>query len=203
MSHITGIDNTVIISDLKALKLAIQTFCPTMEFVEGQRHYRTWKDDHNGRLVGDWPLPAGWTAAMVGENAAHIVRIKDQHLTKGRTSRSAPYEIGVVPVTVKRAADGKVLEAKPDAKGTEYILMADWYNSGYGLLSQPGIGDRKSIKDPETQEVKESAFGALYMHYRMMETKLEAERQGDTCEFETQEDGTVVAVVDTTARLGY
>lgn len=187
--------NTVVVSNLLALKMAVEQFCPTMEFVQNCSHYRTWKDNHNGRLVGDWPLPEGWTAEQVGENAVHVIRKTN---VSNRESAGAPYEIGIVPVRVTRGENGEVLAAVPDSKGTEYILMTDWYNDGNGILEEQGVGRRLS----KTEVKSESAFGELFMHYRMMEAQLEAERLGDSISFEKQPDGSYVAEVDTRARLG-
>jgi len=202
MSHITNIDQTMIIpkSGLLALLNAVKTWCPTMELVQGQSHYRTWKDDHNGNLVGDWPLPKGWTANQIGEGAAHVIRVTDNRLVElgcSRTSKQAPYEIGVVPVKVERDANGKVLSAVYDATSEEYVLLADWYASGNGVLREKGLGVRK--KDAEG---KESAFGDLYMFYQMEQKRLDAERVGDVMEFEVQKDGTYIGKVDTVQRLG-
>lgn len=186
------------IDNLLALKMAIEQFCPTMEFVQNCSHYRTWKDNNGGQLVGDWPLPEGWTAAQVGENAVHVIRKKS---VKNRDSGSAPYEIGIVPVKVTRGENGAVLGAVPDANGTEYILMTDWYHDGNGVLNEEGVG-RRLATPTKANPGAESAFGELFMHYRMMEAQLEAERLGDTISFEKQADGTYVAEVNTAARLG-
>ncbi len=199
ISHITGVSNTVIITNLLALKQAIEQYCPTMEFVKGENHYHTWKDYHNGKLAGDWPLPDGWTEEDVGENAAHILRLKEEHLNgRGRTGGRSPHEIGIVPVKVTRDAAGKVLKAVPCKGSKEYILMVDWWANGNGVLKEQGIGTR--VTDSQTKQ--ESAFGELYMYFRMMEAKQQAEKQGDSIKFEQVEDGTFQAIIDTSARLG-
>lgn len=191
MSHITDIDKTITVTNLLALKMAVEHFCPDCELVEGANHYRTWKDDHGGKLVGDWPLPQGMTEADIGENAVHVIRVKDEWLAaKGlsRTDDKAPYEIGVVP--------------HPNKPG-EFVLMTDWWNNGNGLMTLEGLGKRHTVTDPETGENKESAFEDLYMHYRMMETKLESERLGDQIDFQKENDGTWTAKIHTEARLSY
>lgn len=209
MSHITKIDGTIFIpkNQLCHLLEAVQTFCPDCELVQGQSHYRTWKDDHNGKLVGDWPLPDGWTADQIGEGAHHVIRVTDKALKEkfkcgNRSDNRAPYEIGVVPVSVKRDKEGNVLSAVYDPKGTEYTLMTDWWQNGQGLLNLPGIGGRTNGINPQTNKKTEISFGDLYMHYRMMQAKAEAERQGDTISFVKQKDGSYVGQVETQARLG-
>jgi hypothetical protein len=207
LSHITATDSTKIIpqSGLLALQNSIGEWCPGCEFVEGQAHYKTWKDNHKGQLVGDWPLPEGWTADQIGEGAHHVIRLTDERLAElgiKREAGTAPYEIGVVPVKVERDGEGNVISTVYDDEGTEYILMTDWYNSGNGLCKEKGIGVRKTTVDPKTKEKKESVFDELYMFYQMEQKKLDSERVGDKIEFEEQPDGTYVAAVNTVARTG-
>lgn len=190
MSHITSLQQSITINNLAALKRAIEEFCPQLEFVAGQTHYRTWKDNHQGRLVGDWPLPEGMTAEEIGENAVHVIRVKEEYLQARRLQRgdaSAPYEIGVVP--------------HPEKPG-EYLLMTDWYSQGNGLLKCQGVGARHTTRDPQTHKTVESAFEDLYMHYRMMEDQIDAERVGDQIQFERLPDGTWKSVTNTQARMG-
>jgi hypothetical protein len=80
--------------------------------------------------------------------------------------------------------------------------VTDWYNEGYGILACKGVGKVTSKRDPATGRRVESAFGDLYMHYRMIQAKHEAEMQGDTIAFEQQRDGTYIAKVETAMRLG-
>jgi len=76
------------IRDLYVLKKAAER-CGLV-FNEGQTHFRTWADDHNGRLVGDWPLPEGRTLDDVGK-CAHALS-----LPNAAKSGVDSYEIGVV-----------------------------------------------------------------------------------------------------------
>jgi hypothetical protein len=217
MSHITTTKGTLCIPKECAIhvKEAIEQFCNTCEFVQGESHYRTWKDNHNGKLVGDWPLPEGWTEAMVGENADHIIRVKDERLKEkfkcnDRNDSRAPYEIGLVSVRAEFDENGNVVKAVPDPDGEHYVLMTDWWSNGNGLLNEPGIGARKMGKHPQTGEQVELSFSDLYMHYQMKMHEAEAERVGDTLQYEQNEDGTlkvnadgsVVAWMETQARLG-
>jgi len=206
MSHITTVEGTMTIprSELPFIAQAIKEFCPDLEIVKNESHYRTWKDNHGGNLVGDWPLPDGWTAEQVGENAAHVIRVTDKYLEKRNLKRSdsnAPYEIGIVPVKVTRNQDGDVVSAVPDKSADEFVLMTDWYSNGNGILDCQGVGRREMAQHPQTGKKVEMSFGDLYMHYRMMQTKFEAERNGDTVRFNKEKDGTYTAVVETNSRI--
>lgn len=99
MSHIATVD--LHITDLAALKPACETL--GLEFREGQTSFRWY-----GRTVGDYPLPAGFTASEMGE-CEHAIRIKDN---------TAAYEVGVV-----RRRDGK----------PGFVLMYDNWRGGFGL----------------------------------------------------------------------
>lgn len=178
-------------------------FCPDLELVHGQKHYRTWKDNHNNRLVGDWKLPTGMTEKEVGENAAHVIRMKESALKgKNRTDGNAPYEIGLVPVTVTRDAQGNVTSTKVDPQGKEYALMTDFWAQGNGIMTAEGVGQHKVGTNPETGKKEDQSFSDLYMYYRMMEAKRTAERNGDQIHFDKQKDGTFIAQVDTRQRIG-
>lgn len=203
MSHITdAVGGSIFIhkKDLHCLKSAVENYCPDCEFVAGENHYRTWKDDHRGRLVGDWPLPEGWTAAMVGENAKHVIRASKGWMEKNPSKR--PYEIGVVPVRVTRDKDGNPIKAVPDETADEYVLMTDWFNQGNGILNLEGVGRRELAEHPVTGQHTEMSFGTLYQHFRLEQLKHEAALRGDTITFENQPDGSIVAQVQTQARLG-
>ena len=181
MSHITDFSAMETITDLTALQRAVQKFCPTLEYVRGESHYRTWKDDHGGQLVGDYPVPPGWTKEEVGENAVDVIRVKPEH------NNGKMYEIGVVPH-----------KQKPG----HYNLIADFWAQGNGILEQPGVGRayRPTTKPGEPRE-REKAFDDLLEGYAMMEVAREAERQGDTVTFNQDEEGWY-ADINTEARLG-
>jgi len=165
----------------------------------GQQRYRTWKSDHGG-LVGDWPLPKWLTAAQVGENADHVIRLKDEAV-KGRNRRAfgAPYEIGVVPVQVERDEDGKEISCKYDPNGNEYKLICDFYCQGNGILNEPGVGKSKAGQSSRSVD----AFDELKMFYQIALDELVAEENGDQLgDLEKAEDGSYYRVIDTEARVG-
>lgn len=205
MSHITDIESTCVISDVAALEMAVKAFCPDLELVKNQKHYRTWKDNHNGKLVGDWKLPTGMTAEEVGENAKHVIRFTDEALKKKGQTRSdmnSPYEIGLVPVTVTRDKEGNVENVKVDPQGKEYALMTDFWNQGNGVMQAEGVGRHKTERNPNTGKTEDRSFEDLYMFYRMCEAKRAAQKMGDNIHFDKQRDGTYIAKVETQQRLG-
>lgn len=81
MSHVATVD--VEVKDLDALEEAAKRL--GMQLVRGQTTYKWW-----GESVGDYPIPAGFTAEDLGK-CEHAVR-----------SDNAEYEIGVV-----RRRDGR------------------------------------------------------------------------------------------------
>jgi len=211
MSHITDLKQTTLIAKDKVfcLSRAVENYCPELEFVEGQNHFRTWKDDHEGRLVGDWPLPQGMTEAEVGNNAHHTIQVTDQALKDkfGKSSRhevGAPYEIGLVPVKAEADEHGKpiTVEYAPEGEHTHYALMTDFYGQAAGLMNCQGVGKHRQVKDPETGKMKQESFGDLFMHFQMEVAKAEAERRGDEIEFQKLPDGTYTAEVQTVASMG-
>ncbi len=101
MSHVATIE--LQIKDLDALERACKTL--GLELVRGQESYR-WYGHH----VGDYPLPAGFSAADLGK-CNHAIRIP------GVSS----YEVGVVQ------------------RGDSYTLLWDFYGS-QGRLMQDHIG---------------------------------------------------------------
>ena len=193
MSHVSEfLDCAIPRGNIQALKEAVSRFCPTLEFVEGQQHYRSWKDDHNGSLVGDWPVPAGLTAKQwteqVGNNAEHVIRMK-----AGQARAKTAYEIGVVPYQVTRDAAGKVLSKRPSAEGNEFALLCDFWAQGNGILEEPGVG-KAHRSDDSGNLGGMTAFGDLYQHYQMCLTALAAEQVGDVAVF-SEENGVPIAHV--------
>ncbi len=94
MSHVESVETRIL--NLDALKAACENL--GVEFREGQRKYEFF-----GRSVGDYPLPAGFTAEDLGkcDHAIHVPGVN--------------YEIGVV-----RAKDGS----------PGYSLLYDFWGSG-------------------------------------------------------------------------
>ena len=107
MSHVATVD--VHITDLAALKAACEVL--GLEFREGKQTFRWY-----GRVVGDAPLPMGFTAAEMGQ-CEHAVGLY------GQTDNPQAYEVGVV-----RRRDGK----------PGYTLMYDNWNGGFGLEEKIG-----------------------------------------------------------------
>jgi hypothetical protein len=198
LSHVIDVNQNPTLTNLSALADAVAAFCPECELVQGQSEYRTWKTD-NGKLVGDYPLPNGWTAEDVGQHAVGVIRLTDEALkkrgidTEQRNGHGKPYEIGIVPVTCQRDEEGKIISSKP-GEGEEYMLVTDFWASGNGLLLAEGLSGPNRYGD--------KALGDLYMHYRMAEAKQAAEKVGDKLSFQKQQDGSWLGVSNTTARVG-
>lgn len=96
MSHVVKMK--MLLKCLEAIKRACKRLGWT--FVEGQQTYHWWGTDHDGRSVGDYPLPEGMTVADLGK-CTHVIRVP-----------GAKYEIGVVQ------------------KGTDFTLLYDFWSSG-------------------------------------------------------------------------
>ena len=109
MSHL--VTETMEIHDLDALAEAAEA-CG-MELVRDQQTFKWY-----GRSVGDYPLPAGFTADDLGK-CSHAVRVKGVG--------SQTYEIGVVE---RRDAAGNRLPG--------YSLLYDFWRGGFGLLAAAG-----------------------------------------------------------------
>lgn len=197
MSHVAEFAFSVPRDRLLALKMAVERFCPTLEFAVDEKTYRTWQDDH-GSLVGDWPLPSWLKAGQVGKNADHVIRLKDSALSnKNRKAFGAPYEIGVVPVQVERDENGKEISCQYAPNGNEYKLVCDFYNQGNGILTQPGVGKSKSTRHGV------DAFDELKMFYQIALDELVAEENGDKLgDLEKAEDGSYFRNINTEARVG-
>ena len=126
MSHVVNkepLQADAQIRNIAALKWAAEHYCGGLVFKEGQHHFRTWKSDHGGRLVGDWPVPEGYTAEEVGKHCDHAIGLKDAR------SGTGSYEIGVVP---SRKFPGT------------YSLMYDFF--GGALEQQAGKGLEKLMQ---------------------------------------------------------
>jgi len=104
MSHVATI--ALHITELAALKAACEAL--DLAFREGQSNFRWY-----GTVVGDYPLPEGFTASDMGQ-CEHAIGIKDN---------DRAYELGVV-----RRRDGK----------PGYLLMYDNWRGGHGLEEKIG-----------------------------------------------------------------
>jgi hypothetical protein len=103
MSHV--ISMKVKINDLECLARAAKR-CG-LELVKDQKTYKWW-----GRSVGDYPIPAGFTAQDLGK-CDHAIRIP---------GNSHSYEIGVVK----------------NKTGPGYVLLFDFYGQEKTLIPKVG-----------------------------------------------------------------
>jgi len=104
MSHIATVD--LHITDLAALKAACEAL--GLEFREGKTNFRWY-----GTVVGDYPLPTGFTAAEMGQ-CDHAIGMKDN---------THAYELGVVS-----RRDGK----------PGFAILYDFWRGGFGLEDAVG-----------------------------------------------------------------
>lgn len=107
MSHVTSID--IEISDLTALEAAVREMGGT--FLRNKKSYGWY-----GHSVGDYPLPAGFTADMLGK-CEHAVGLT-----------GTEYEIGVV---------------RNPTKPKTYTLLYDFWGPGQKLKNHFGDGLKK------------------------------------------------------------
>lgn len=136
MSHVATVD--LHITDLAALKAACETL--GLEFREGKTRFRWY-----GRVVGDYPLPEGFTVSDMGL-CEHAIGVKDNALG---------YEVGVV-----RRRDGK----------PGYLLMYDNWRGGFGLEDIIGANAGK-LKQQYTIQVLLQA--ARRQGYRVSQSQLQ------------------------------
>lgn len=125
MSHVESCRTAI--TDLTALKAA----CTRMgvEFVENTKTYRWW-----GRSVGDYPIPAGFTAKDLG-HCDHVIRVP-----------GVGYEVGVVK----------------NKSGKGYTLLYDFYGQGQGLLEKFGKGLTKLADAYSVEVLKAKALAQGY-----------------------------------------
>lgn len=123
MSHLTQIQ--VVIDDLDALQAAcLELGC---QLVRGQKTF-TWY----GRSVGDYPLPAGFTAADLG-HCDHVIRVP-----------GSGYEIGVCK----------------NKQGRGYTLLYDFYGSGRGEVITEKLGGEKLPKLVQAYGINRATMAA-------------------------------------------
>ena len=139
MSHVENVKTKI--TDLEALKAA----CVRLgaEFVANKRSYNWF-----GRSVGDYPLPAGFTAAELGK-CDHVVKVPGVN-----------YEVGVV-----KAKDGK-----------GYTMLYDFYGASRGghdgelLRKQFGDGLTKLVDAYSIEAIRRKAKAQGYI---VKETSIE------------------------------
>jgi hypothetical protein len=133
MSHVAEIELEV--RDLDALAEASRRL--GLEFVQGQETYRWY-----GATLGDYPLPAGFTAEDLGR-CEHAIR-----LPPGNAAGREPYEIGVV-----RRRDGR----------PGYSLLWDFWMGGFGLQEKVGAGcarlRQEYAAETTRREARRQGFG--------------------------------------------
>lgn len=169
MSHVVVAENAQTrITNIPALKLACEAMglrlltaeetcreldrACTMDTKTGRKngHYRSWKDDHGGRLFGDYPTPQGMTEHEVGDNADYVIRPphgKDNEY-------GAPYEVGLVWNATDKC----------------YYPAHDFYGGGLGLCEH--------IAKPGRITNEAERYGRLMMFYQAMESRLAAAQEG-------------------------
>ena len=133
MSHVESVSVTITV--LNALKAACTRL--GVEFLENKKTYNWF-----GRSVGDYPLPAGFTAEDLGkcEHAIHVPGVR--------------YEIGVVPLK----------------SGKGYTLLYDFYgrsaaHDGEKLKEKFGNGLKKLVDAYSLAALKRQARAKGYLSH--------------------------------------
>jgi len=163
MSHVTSFEpdeKDQQIRDLPALARAAER-CG-LEFREGQTSFHTWATDH-GRLVGDWPVPQGYTQAdIVGGQCLHAMGIPGKKGVRGTEG----YEIGIV-------------ESKKNP-GT-YSMLFDFFSSSLSSKVSSGAKDAKGNVKPDK----------LHMFYQIEAARTVAKAKGFSFQEIPQPDGSI------------
>jgi len=156
---------------------------------KGNAHYRTWADDNNGELVGDWPLPQGMTSKDVGNNAVAVIEMTEAAQAEHKKTNvyDQPYEVGVIP------------RLNHETGEMTYSMAHDFFCGGNSIEKYIGNTEVEYGKGGE-QQVK-SAHGQLMMFYKMAAAKVAAENAGVDIEFEKLGDGSYKARVDKETRM--
>lgn len=148
------------IKDLEALARAAER-CG-LEFRQDQTTFHTWASDH-GRLVGDWPVPQGYTSQeIVNGQCAHALGIPGQKGGKGLSA----YEIGVVQ--------------SKKFPGT-FSLLYDFYSSDLANRVGSGAKDAKGNRVPDK----------LHMMYQVEAARTVAKKRGFSFQEIPQPDGSI------------
>jgi hypothetical protein len=136
MSHVESIKLNI--TDLDALEAACKSI--GLELSRGQKTYRWW-----GHSVGDYPIPAGFTANDLGK-CEHAIRIPNNN---------SAYEIGVV-----KNRDGR----------DGYTLLWDFYAGGKGMQSM--VGDSQASKLVQANQL-EVASRNIPRDYRIVDQQVD------------------------------
>lgn len=174
--------------DIEALRIAAERIGLVME---KRSNYAWW-----GQSVGDYPLPAGWTAADIGNNATYVLSLPKEKAAKFASWGRGPFEIGII--------------ADPENPGC-WSPCYDFFNGGYGLdelVGAPVYNDKGEL---------EVLAPLLIQRYQMVADEMAAAEAGDNITFmSTKEahmrypdvftkegnDRDFVSVVDTGERVG-
>jgi len=121
MSHVAESDFCV--TDIELLKQVVAEKCPTLELVQ-TNEYRTWASDHDGRLVGDYPLPGIYQVRVLRE-AAKLMG------NQGLVIRAAAKQV-TIPYDFEALEDGplslsdfqKLVSSIPDFKTAYETVMS-------------------------------------------------------------------------------
>lgn len=153
-----------VLVDLEAVRLAA-TNCGLA--CEARSDYRWY-----GQSVGDYAVPAGFTAAELGKNAVLVLAVPEPKRSELRHRYGQdPYELGIVPDPLNPGC---------------YTMMCDYFMRGYGLCDLVG--------DPIYADGQLEQLAPLFlMHYRMCADAVSARQAGDTIQFERQPDGSFVS----------
>ena len=164
--------------ELACVSLIVDGKSGLLELVQtekGKGKYRTWKSDH-GKLVGDWDVPTGMTAADVGENADYVIRVTEEGRRYLKSKGySNPYEVGVVWEESEQC----------------YRLVYDFFANAQGLeliIGKTVVDYKKSHRSGNlTQSCPD-----LIKWYNASRDKLMAEKNGDVQVLVPQKDGSIL-----------
>ena len=169
MSHVASVKTKPgepFIVSLNAVRAAAERI--GLEVLE-QSHY-TWYNTH----VGDYPVPAGWQANQLGNNATLVLRVKEPKRTELREkNKQEPYDLAVVEDKLNPGS---------------YTLMYDFFMGGFGLDSVIG----SPVQDAKTRKITTLA-PKFVQAYRMELDRITAKELGEEIEFKEQKDGSWVS----------
>lgn len=151
MSHVATID--IEINDLEALTAAAKRLGGV---VEQAKTYKWW-----GRSMGDYPIPAGFTAAELGK-CHHKINFPELNAVAIQQGHRA-YEVGIIDKE-QLPPDHPAQTAYPG----RYILQWDFF---YGPLCQVMGGDKGQAMK-HAYGVETTIAAARRRGHRVTETKL-------------------------------
>lgn len=150
------------ITDIAALEAAVKELGLLFEkCTPGKGHYRTWKDTHGGKWVGDWPLPEGVSAEAMGDNADYVIKVPP-----GKQKNSDCYELGIV-----RSEEDQC-----------WYPAHDFWGGGNGLEEHIGktvIGKDKKVVKSHSILMDYYQAARVAMHYRAQGKTVHLQKQPD------------------------